>query len=896
MKKGDIIKFGNYPQDSYGNKSPIEWLVLDVKGYEALLISYYGLDCKPYDQKFIDTTWEDCDLRKWLNNDFIKSAFSEEEAKKIIVSELKNKDNPKYGIRGGNNTKDHIFCLSIDEAKQYFSSGKDRQCKPTAYVRKKDANVNNDCCYWWLRSPGHIQNKAEYVCPYGAFSLFGDYVDSDINAVRPALRIIFDEEQERRQLKELQECRHLKELHAQTHRDFLAIIKNGIEKGMIIPFGCYQKTNIRWQVLDVKGNEALLISRYGLDYRQYNHNSTKITWEDCDLRKWLNNDFIKTAFSEEEVERIKVSELKNYDNYEYRTQGGYNTKDRIFCLSIDEANKYFMGNYDRKCNLFGYVDQGVVYVLNTYCWWLRSPGFNQYYASIVNTDGELDLAGGHVNHYTSVRPALWIILEDEFKLKQRMELEQRQREEVGRKLQQAQTCEDFLAIIKKGMIIPFGSYPQNKNSCKVPIEWLVLDVKGNEALLISRYGLDSKPYNHCRTDITWYDCDLRKWLNNDFIKSAFSEEEAKKIIVSELKNYDNYEYQTQGGYNTKDRIFCLSITEAKQYFSSKKNRQCRPTAHARNQGGYVDDSNSCSYWWLRSPGYHQDGAALVEADGTLNMYGGNVGLDNYVVRPALWIIIDWELECRQREEQERKQREEQERKQREEHRLQEELTQAPQKFLSMVKKGLKKGMIVPFGSYPQNENSSRVPIEWLVLYVKKPSLTNRLFNRDNKDNKIEALLISRYGLVSKPYNYDCTSITWEDCSLRKWLNNDFIKSAFSKGEAEMIKGSELKNEDNDKYRTKGGNNTKDRIFCLSMTEAKKYFRSNKDRQCRPTAYAQKQGAYVYRDGCCSWCLRSPGEYQHLVSHVNADGTLDLSGDHVHCNFTIRPALWIICNL
>ena len=66
MKKGDIIKFGKYPQDRNGSKSPIEWLVLDVKGNEALLISRYGLDCKPYDQKFTDTTWEDCDLRKWL--------------------------------------------------------------------------------------------------------------------------------------------------------------------------------------------------------------------------------------------------------------------------------------------------------------------------------------------------------------------------------------------------------------------------------------------------------------------------------------------------------------------------------------------------------------------------------------------------------------------------------------------------------------------------------------------------------------------------------------------------------------------------------------------------------------------------------------------------------------
>ena len=194
MKKGDIIKFGNYPQDSDGNKAPIEWLVLDFneKTEEALLISRYGLDCKQYHNVSGDITWEDCDLRKWLNNDFIKSAFSEEEAKKIKVSELKNEDNPKYGTSGGNNTKDCIFCLSINEAEHYFGSDNDRQCKPTAYARKQGAYVDdsNSCCFWWLRSPGNCQRSAAGVFTVGALDLCGSDVLNDYGAVRPALRII----------------------------------------------------------------------------------------------------------------------------------------------------------------------------------------------------------------------------------------------------------------------------------------------------------------------------------------------------------------------------------------------------------------------------------------------------------------------------------------------------------------------------------------------------------------------------------------------------------------------------------------------------------------------------------------------------------------------------------
>ena len=191
MKKGNIIEFGKYPQYKYSFIStPIEWLVLDVKGNEALLISRYGLDRKRYHPVWENTTWEDCDLRKWLNNDFIKSAFSEEEAKKIKVSELKNEDNLEYRTRGGNNTKDRIFCLSINEAEHYFGSDNDRQCKPTAYARKQGLYVENDCCFWWLRSPGYDQYCATYVYAVGALFLNGNYVNSDYCAVRPALRII----------------------------------------------------------------------------------------------------------------------------------------------------------------------------------------------------------------------------------------------------------------------------------------------------------------------------------------------------------------------------------------------------------------------------------------------------------------------------------------------------------------------------------------------------------------------------------------------------------------------------------------------------------------------------------------------------------------------------------
>lgn len=77
----------------------------------------------------------------------------------------------------------------------------------------------------------------------------------------------------------------------------------------------------------------------------------------------------------------------------------------------------------------------------------------------------------------------------------------------------------------------------------------------------------------------------------------------------------------------------------------------------------------------------------------------------------------------------------------------------------------KVGHYVSFGKYEQDNNTSngKEKIEWLVLEV--------------KDGK--ALVISKYALDCKPYNTSSTNVTWETCSLRNWLNNDFINSAFS---------------------------------------------------------------------------------------------------------------------
>ncbi len=203
-----------------------------------------------------------------------------------------------------------------------------------------------------------------------------------------------------------------------------------------------------------------------------------------------------------------------------------------------------------------------------------------------------------------------------------------------------------------GNYVTFGTYPQTKaGNDATPIEWLVLARDGNKALLISRYGLDAQPYNKDNTSVTWETCTLRTWLNGMFYNKAFSSAEQVAILTTNVDNSKSQCYSgwnTSGGNNTQDKVLLLSYAEANKYFGemtpgSMKSRVA-PTVYAIAQGAgkkssykTADDIGAGS-WWLRSPGYYQDFAAYVYADGSLGY--SSVSNVSGSVRPALWVNIE----------------------------------------------------------------------------------------------------------------------------------------------------------------------------------------------------------------------------------------------------------------
>lgn len=96
---------------------------------------------------------------------------------------------------------------------------------------------------------------------------------------------------------------------------------------------------IKWRVIKCENGEALLLSDIVLDKQKYNKRLKKVTWEKSTLRKWLNKKFMNRAFSSSEQEAIRTTKVINEDNYYYKTDGGNDTLDKIYLLSLSETDE-----------------------------------------------------------------------------------------------------------------------------------------------------------------------------------------------------------------------------------------------------------------------------------------------------------------------------------------------------------------------------------------------------------------------------------------------------------------------------------------------------------------------------------------------------------------------------
>ncbi|MBO4548470.1 MAG: PASTA domain-containing protein, partial [Abditibacteriota bacterium] len=196
---------------------------------------------------------------------------------------------------------------------------------------------------------------------------------------------------------------------------------------------------------------------------------------------------------------------------------------------------------------------------------------------------------------------------------------------------------------EKGDVVTYGRYEQDGNFAngKEPIEWIVIgedydDDIGSYLTLISRYGLDARPYTDYNADITWENCSLRQWLNGKFLETAFIFAERGFMLTNNHNNAANSKYGTSGGGDTQDAVMLLPADYASGLFYSDASRSCTATKYAIGQGAEVNEKGLC-WCWLSTPGESQDTAAVIDRNGAVNLAGLKVGRTNVAVRPVIYI-------------------------------------------------------------------------------------------------------------------------------------------------------------------------------------------------------------------------------------------------------------------
>ena len=170
------------------------WRVLDVQDDRAFLLTEDIVDRQPYNTKPESVIWGTCTLRQYLNGEFYER-FSKQEQAVILEVDNTNADNQWYGTKGGDDTKDKVFLLSIEEAVKYFGDSGQLQKRPKKddwrindkYNSDRIAGYQNKAWWWWLRSLGDYSDYAAIVYYGGGLRMNGLDVSYEEGGVRPAL-------------------------------------------------------------------------------------------------------------------------------------------------------------------------------------------------------------------------------------------------------------------------------------------------------------------------------------------------------------------------------------------------------------------------------------------------------------------------------------------------------------------------------------------------------------------------------------------------------------------------------------------------------------------------------------------------------------------------------------
>lgn len=452
---GSEICFGRYPMKADGQALPVPWLVMDICGGRALLLSKYVLDIKPFHDTAEAICWKNASLRTWLNRDFPDAAFSAEEKQRILPSV--RTESPEWEARWNLTAKDTpsdaladaVFLFSSDDVNRFFLDGNydytRAMAQPTAWTaaRFPECVDQSGHAKWWLRSTASKMPLALFTHTIGAISACG--VTAQLG-VRPAMWVLLDGMEYHLPDEKKVEESYVPEYHAGLApvgestvppQRLCSRLKTGNavspedcplpEKGDIVTLGTYPQGKngevypIEWVVLESDGKNALLLSRYILDVQRFSAQKGDPYWGHSHLRAWLADSFLKTAFSQEEMRHIRHpggSDPGSAENYTlWKTEGleidTETLSDTAFLPSFSDISRFFPGDNQMFCP--GAVTQITPWAYETYArevamdqlgWWLRSSSNRNDFAYIISPAESIGITANPHESLQGVRPAV----------------------------------------------------------------------------------------------------------------------------------------------------------------------------------------------------------------------------------------------------------------------------------------------------------------------------------------------------------------------------------------------------------------------------------------------------------------------------------------------------------
>ena len=363
-----------------------------------------------YHTSLKEVGWSDCTLRTFLNETFFENAFSAKEQSLILMTGHQAESNLVTGVKAGGACNDRVYILSAAEAQAYFPTESRRRSTATSYTEENGIfkHKTKRTSPWLVRTPGATASDMVYVATNGDLIMEGSPVTDRDGGIRPVIRINTSKNSD---AEKLLRKKTIVDPEDAVYEDW-------------VTFGTYEQDGntengaepIEWIVLGKNDTAVLLISKYILDTQQYQTSNVDTTWEQSNLRNWLNTAFYDTAFTDEEKKRLYSAELKADDNPVYGTDGGNGTADPVFILSLKEADSFFESEVDRIAEATPYAKLKHIFLAPTNSlptWFTRTPGKNSRKVDYIYSWGEVNYSQegyGITEPYKGVRPCIMLRL------------------------------------------------------------------------------------------------------------------------------------------------------------------------------------------------------------------------------------------------------------------------------------------------------------------------------------------------------------------------------------------------------------------------------------------------------------------------------------------------------